>query len=62
MSVQVAGNAGVVLEVDEARNLSTYQTIPGYPSAGGWYVATGWATAVVAAALASSTMLMSARS
>jgi len=69
MSVQIAGNAGVVLEVDEARNLQIAQTIPGYPAAGGFYSSSGWSAAagtpatpaVVAAALATNTLLMSAR-
>lgn len=62
MSVQIAGNAGVVLDVDEARNVQTYQTIPGYPAAGGFYSVAGKSgTAVIAAALATDVTLMSAR-
>ena len=69
MSVQIAGNAGVVADVDEARNFQVFQGIPGYPTAGGFYSATGWSAAagspqtpaVVAAALATDTLLMSAR-
>jgi hypothetical protein len=61
MSVPIAGNAGVIAEVDEARNLQVFQTIPGYPTAGGFYTVTGFTTAVVAAALAANTTLMAAR-
>jgi len=62
MSAQIAGNAGVVAEVDEARNIQIYQTIPGYPSAGGWYSVAGKSgAAAIAAALATDTTLMSAR-
>jgi hypothetical protein len=61
MSVQVAGNAGVVTDVDEARNLLTYEFIPGYPAAGGFYSVAGFTTAVIAAALAANTTLMAAR-
>jgi hypothetical protein len=62
MAVQIIGNGGVVLEVDEARNQFVWPvTIPGYPTAGGYYAASGGAAANVAAALAANTMLMSAR-
>jgi hypothetical protein len=61
MSVQIAGNAGTVMDVDEARNVQVYQGIPGYPAAGGFYSAGGSTAAVVAATLAANTMLMSAR-
>jgi hypothetical protein len=61
MTVTLVGNAGVVAEVDEARNVQTFQTIPGYPTAGGFYTVTGFTTAVVAAALAANTTLMAAR-
>lgn len=61
MSVAIVGNGGTVADVDEARNVQIYQTIPGYPSAGGWYSVTGRTEAVVAASLAANTTLMSAR-
>jgi len=62
MSILLAGNAGVVSEVDEARNLQVITTTPGYPTAGGWYSVTGRSgVAVIAAALATDTVLMSAR-
>jgi len=61
MSVQLIGNSGVVFDVDEARNVQVYQTIPGYPTAGGWYSVTGSTSAVVAATLAANTSLMTAR-
>lgn len=61
MAIQFQGNAGVIAEVDEARNVTTYQLVPGYPAAGGFYEASGFTSAVVAAALAANTMLMSAR-
>jgi hypothetical protein len=61
MSVQIIGQAGVVADVDEARNLPVFQTTPGYPAAGGFYSVTGFTAAVVAAALAASTSLMAAR-
>lgn len=62
MTVAVIGNAGVVADVDEARNIQIYQTIPGYPTAGGWYSVAGKSgAAAIAAALATDTTLMSAR-
>jgi hypothetical protein len=69
MSVLLVGNGGVVADVDEARNLQVFQGIPGYPSAGGFYSVTGQSATTgtpatplaVAAGLAASTMLMSAR-
>lgn len=62
MSVLIAGNAGVVLEVDEARNAQFFQTIPGYPTAGGFYSVAGKSgAAAIAAALATDVTLMSAR-
>lgn len=62
MSVQIIGNAGIVAEVDEARNINIFETIPGYPSAGGWYSVAGKSgAAAIAASLASDTTLMSAR-
>lgn len=61
MSTQIIGNAGVVADVDEARNVQIFQAIPGYPTAGGFYSVAGHTTAVVAASLAIDVMLMSAR-
>jgi hypothetical protein len=62
MAVPIIGNAGVVAEVDENRNLAVQQNvIPGYPAAGGFYSVSGHTTAAVAAALAADVMLMSAR-
>jgi len=62
MSAQIAGDTGVLVEVDEAKNLQVFQTHPGYPSAGGWYSVAGRSgTAAIAAALATDTSLMSAR-
>ena len=61
MSVQLIGNGGVVADVDEARNIQVFESIPGYPNAGGYYSVAGHTTAAVAAALAADTMLMSAR-
>jgi len=62
MSILLAGNAGVVADVDEARNVQIYQTIPGYPAAGGFYSVSGKSgAAAIAAALATDTTLMSAR-
>ena len=49
MSVQVVGNGGVILDVDEARNLQVFESIPGYPAAGGFYTVTGHTAAVIAA-------------
>lgn len=61
MSIPIIGNAGVVADVDEARNIQVFQGIPGYPAAGGFYSVVGNTTAVVAAALGVDVMLMSAR-
>jgi hypothetical protein len=69
MSTQIIGNAGVVADVDEARNIQVFSGIPGYPAAGGFYSVTGQSSTTgtpvtplsVGAALAASTMLMSAR-
>jgi len=62
MSILLAGNAGVVAEVDEGRNVQIYQTTPGYPAAGGFYSVAGKSgAAAIAATLATDTTLMSAR-
>jgi hypothetical protein len=61
VAVPIVGNAGVVADVDEARNLQVFEAIPGYPAAGGFYSVAGHTTAVVAAALAADVLLMAAR-
>ena len=62
MSTQIIGNGGIIAEVDENRNVQIYQTIPGYPAAGGFYSVAGQSgAAAIAAALATGTSLMSAR-
>lgn len=61
MPLQLIGNAGVVAEVDASRSLFTAEQLPAHPAAGGFYTVSGQASAVVAAALAANTMLMSAR-
>jgi hypothetical protein len=69
MSASIIGNAGVIADVDEARNIQVFQGIPGYPAAGGFYSVTGQSATTgtpatplsVAAALAADTMLMSMR-
>jgi len=62
MSTQIIGNTGVVGEIDEARNIQVFQTIPGYPTAGGFYSVAGKSgTAAIAAALATDIPLMAAR-
>jgi len=62
MSSQIAGNAGVIADVDEARNVQIYETIPGYPTSGGFYSVAGMSgAAAIAAALATDVSLMSAR-
>lgn len=67
MAVAIIGNAGVVAEVDEARNVQVFESIPGYPAAGGFYTAAGKSAAgsdaagIIAASLATNTLLMSAR-
>jgi hypothetical protein len=56
------GFSGVDADVDEARNIQIYQTIPGYPTAGGWYSVAGKSgAAAIAAALATDVSLMSMR-
>lgn len=61
MSVQIVGNGGVVLDVDEARNMQVFQAIAGYPTSGGFFSVTGHLSAVVAASLAADTSLATAR-
>ncbi len=56
------GTSGLDTDVDEALNLKVYQTVPGYPAAGGFYTVAGKSgAAAIAAALAADTSLMSAR-
>lgn len=61
MPLQLIGNAGVVADVDASRSLFTAEQLPAHPAAGGFYTVAGQTSAVVAAALAANTMLMSAR-
>lgn len=63
MAIQVQGNAGVTVEVDENRNLNVNeQVIPGYPTAGGFYTVMGGSGATaIAASLAANTNLMTMR-
>lgn len=62
MPVILRGNGGVDADVDEARNVQVFETIPGYPAAGGFYSVAGKSgAAAIAAALATDTTLMSAR-
>lgn len=62
MATLIRGNGGVDADVDEARNVQVFQTIPGYPAAGGFYTVAGKSgAAAIAAALATDTTLMSMR-
>jgi hypothetical protein len=62
MAWLLRGLAGVDADVDEANNVKIYQTIPGYPTAGGWYTVAGKSgAAAIAAALATDSTLMAAR-
>lgn len=63
MAIQIQGNGGTIVEVDENRALYINEdgAILGYPAAGGFYSVTGFTTAVVAASLATTTTLMSFR-
>lgn len=47
--------------IDTNGCLSTFESLPAHPAAGGWYTVAGQTSAVVAATLAASTNLMSAR-
>lgn len=60
MAIQIIGNGGTVAEVDSNRNQYITSGERGY-AAGGEYVTSGFTSALVAAALAANTMLMSAR-
>jgi hypothetical protein len=61
MPIQIIGNGGVVAETDSNRNLYHRRGNAHYGSAGGAFVVTGGASAVVAAALAANTPLMTMR-
>lgn len=62
MSVQIiGGTSGVVADVDANKNLFVSEGLPAYPAAGGFYTVAGGPTAIVAAALATDTSLMSMR-
>jgi len=63
MSTTILGTpSGVGFDTDEAGNAKVYQTIPGYPAAGGFYSVAGKSgAAAIAAALATDVSLMSAR-
>jgi hypothetical protein len=62
MAVTLIGNAGVVADVDEARNIQVFEGIAGFPAAGGFYTVAGKSgTAAIAAALATDTPLASIR-
>lgn len=61
MSIQIAGNAGTIAEVDASRNMYTRRFPANYGSTGGAYVVTGGPSSVVAAALAANTPLMTLR-
>lgn len=47
--------------IDSNGNLSTFESLPAWPSAGGFYTVAGQTSSVVAATLAANTTLMSAR-
>ena len=58
----IGGISGLKANVDENNNFHVFETVPGYPAAGGFYTVAGKSGAVaIAAALASDTSLMSAR-
>ena len=63
MSVKIIDSVGGVNEVavDSNKNLAVAEGLPAIGTAGGYYTVAGQTTAVVAAALAANTMLMSAR-
>lgn len=61
MAVQFQGNGGVVADVDANRNLQVTEGLPSVPSPGGFYTVAGQTSAVIAAALAANTPLMSMR-
>ena len=60
MAIQLIGTSGVIANVDPAGNLMIEHALAGY-TVGGEYVAAGFCTSVVAAALAANTPLMSMR-
>lgn len=58
----IGGISGLKANIDENNNYPVYETIPGYPAAGGFYTVAGKSgAAAIAAALATDTTLMSAR-
>jgi hypothetical protein len=61
MAIQIIGNSGTVADTDANRNLLINPGIPAWPAAGGYYTVTGQTSAVVAAALAANTPLMTMR-
>ena len=62
MATLIRGNSGVDADVDEDRNVKIFQTIPGYPTAGGFYNVAGKSgAAAIAAALATDIPLMTMR-
>ena len=61
MALLQGGVSGNLVEVDAFKNMRVTTCRPAHPAAGGWYTVAGQTSAVVAAALAADTMLMSAR-
>lgn len=62
MAIKLIGAvSNVEQEVDSNRNAQVTEGLPAHPSAGGFYTVAGQTSAVVAAALAANTMLMSMR-
>lgn len=57
----LGGTSGVGADVDANKNLAVSEGLPAIPAAGGYYTVAGQASAIVAAALAANTMLMSMR-
>ena len=62
MAIKLIGTtSGVEVDVDANKNLYTTSGLPAMPTAGGYYVATGGPTGIVAAALAAGTDLVALR-
>lgn len=63
MSVKIGAGAAASQEIvpDSNGNMPTFESLPAWPSAGGFYTVSGQTSAVVAATLAANTTLMSAR-
>lgn len=62
MAIKLIGTtSGVEVDVDANKNLYTTSGLPALPVAGGYYIATGGPTGIVAAALAANTDLVSLR-